>query len=207
MKEIIIATNNAHKVHEYSRILGDLGYKVLSLKDINLQVDVEENGTTFKENAIIKAKTISEMINKWVISDDSGLEIMALDGFPGIESARFAGHGTSYDIKNNMLLEMLKDKNDRSARYVCAIALAIPNRESIVVEGYMEGSIAFEPKGENGFGYDPIFMVKGKNQTAAELSEEEKNTCSHRYLSSLCRYKAWRYRLYHLRSRPWLYGP
>lgn len=181
MKEIVMATNNAGKVKEMQALFDELDIKVLALNDVFSEpIDVEENGTTFEENAIIKAQTISQMINQVVIADDSGIEIDALDKKPGVESARFLGHETSYEYKNNYILNLLKDRTDRSARYVCAMAIAIPNKETIVFRETMEGEIAYEPKGENGFGYDPIFYFPPTKKTGAEMSLEEKNKYSHR---------------------------
>ena len=181
MKEIVMATNNAGKVKEMQALFDELGIKVLALKDVFSEpIDVEENGTTFEENAIIKAETICKMINQVVIADDSGIEIDAMDKKPGVESARFLGHDTSYDYKNNYILNLLKDATNRSARYVCAMAMAIPGHDTIVFRETMEGEIAYEPKGENGFGYDPIFFFPPTNKTGAEMSLEEKNQYSHR---------------------------
>lgn len=181
MKEIVMATNNAGKVKEMQALFDELGIKVLALKDVFSEpIDVEENGTTFEENAIIKAEAICKMIGQVVIADDSGIEIDAMDKKPGVESARFLGHDTSYDYKNNYILNLLKDATNRSARYVCAMAMAIPGRDTIVFRETMEGEIAYEPKGENGFGYDPIFFFPPTNKTGAEMSLEEKNQYSHR---------------------------
>ena len=181
MKEIVMATNNAGKVKEMQALFDELGIKVLALKDVFSEpIDVEENGTTFEENAIIKAEAICKMIGQVVIADDSGIEIDAMDKKPGVESARFLGHDTSYDYKNNYILNLLKDATNRSARYVCAMAMAIPGRDTIVFRETMEGEIAYEPKGENGFGYDPIFFFPPTNKTGAEMTLEEKNQYSHR---------------------------
>jgi len=181
MKEIVMATNNAGKVKEMQALFDELGIKVLALKDVFSEpIDVEENGATFEENAIIKAEAISKMINQVVIADDSGIEIDAMDKKPGVESARFLGHDTSYDYKNNYILNLLKDRTDRGARYVCAMAIAIPGKDTVVFRETMEGEIAYEPKGENGFGYDPIFYFPPTGKTGAEMSLEEKNLYSHR---------------------------
>lgn len=181
MKEIVMATNNAGKVKEMQALFDELGIKVLALKDVFSEpIEVEENGTTFEENAIIKAEAICKMIGQVVIADDSGIEIDAMDKKPGVESARFLGHDTSYDYKNNYILNLLKDATNRSARYVCAMAMAIPGRDTIVFRETMEGEIAYEPKGENGFGYDPIFFFPPTNKTGAEMTLEEKNQYSHR---------------------------
>lgn len=181
MKEIVMATNNAGKVKEMQALFDELSIKVLALKDVFSEpIDVEENGTTFEENAIIKAETISKMIGQVVIADDSGIEIDAMGKKPGVESARFLGHDTSYDYKNQYILDLLKDEKNRAARYVCAMAIAIPNKPTVVFRETMEGEIAYEAKGENGFGYDPIFFFPPTNKTGAEMSMEEKNLYSHR---------------------------
>lgn len=181
MKEIIMATNNAGKVKEMQSLFAELNIKVLALKDVFSEpIDVEENGTTFEENAIIKAQTISKMINQVVIADDSGIEIDAMGKKPGVESARFLGHDTSYDYKNQYILDLLKNETNRAARYVCAMAIAIPGKDTVVFRETMEGEIAYEAKGTNGFGYDPIFFFPPTNKTGAEMSLEEKNLYSHR---------------------------
>ena len=176
-----MATNNAGKVKEMQSLFAELNIKVLALKDVFSEpIDVEENGTTFEENAIIKAQTISKMINQVVIADDSGIEIDAMGKKPGVESARFLGHDTSYDYKNQYILDLLKNETNRAARYVCAMAIAIPGKDTVVFRETMEGEIAYEAKGTNGFGYDPIFFFPPTNKTGAEMSLEEKNLYSHR---------------------------
>lgn len=181
MKEIVMATNNAGKLKEVQAILAPLEIKVLSLKDVfDDPIDIEETGTTFEENALIKATTIRDMIHKVVIADDSGLEIDALDKQPGVQSARFLGHDTSYDIKNNYLIELLKDQTNRQARYVCAMAIAFEDGTSKVFRETMEGEISKAPAGTGGFGYDPIFYLPEKQMTVAQLGSEEKNKFSHR---------------------------
>ena len=163
-------------------ILEDLGLPVLSLKDAGITADVEENGTTFEENAQIKAKAIMEMTGALVLADDSGLEVDALDKEPGIYSARYMGHDTSYHIKNQNIIDRLGGKvgEERSARFVCAIAAAFPDGRVLITRGTMEGQIGYEEKGENGFGYDPIFYLPEYQCYSAELSLEEKNKLSHR---------------------------
>lgn len=181
MKEIIMATNNAGKVKEMQMLFDELGITVKALKDVfDTPVDVEETGTTFEENAKIKADAICEMTGKIVIADDSGLEIDAMNKEPGVQSARFLGHDTSYDIKNNYLLEVLKGQTNRTARYVCAMAIAIPGKETLVFRETMEGEIALKASGTNGFGYDPIFYFPPVGKTSAEMDLEEKNLYSHR---------------------------
>ncbi|MBQ4254366.1 MAG: RdgB/HAM1 family non-canonical purine NTP pyrophosphatase [Erysipelotrichaceae bacterium] len=177
MKDIMIATSNKGKVREYRELLEPLGYKVHDLSEIE-HCDVDENGTTFAQNALIKAEAVYKTCEMTVISDDSGLEITALNNEPGIHSARYL-EGQPYDVKNATLIKRLEDKEDRSARFVCAIAL-IDHLGKHVFEGVMEGSIGFEQRGENGFGYDPIFIPVGETRTSAELSPDEKNAISHR---------------------------
>ena len=181
MKQIILATKNKNKLVEVKAVLGN-DYEVLSMEDIGIDVDVEENGTTFEENATIKAEAICKICGKPVMADDSGLEIDYLDKKPGVLSARFLGHDTSYDIKNAKILEMLEDvpEEKRTARFVCSIAVAFPDRDTVVVRDTIEGIIGYESSGENGFGYDPIFYVPELKKTTAQLSMEEKNKISHR---------------------------
>lgn len=181
MKEIVMATNNAGKVKEMQSLFDELGIQVKALKDVFSEpIDIEENGTTFEENAKIKAEAICEMIGQVVIADDSGLEIDALNKEPGVKSARFLGHDTPYDVKNAYLLELLKGQSNRTARYVCAMALAVPGKETVVFRETMEGEIAQEAKGTNGFGYDPIFFFPPTDKTGAEMDLAEKNLYSHR---------------------------
>lgn len=182
MDKIIFATGNEGKMKEVRMILEDLGLPVLSLKDAGITADVEENGTTFEENAQIKAKSIMEMTGALVLADDSGLEVDALDKEPGIYSARYMGHDTSYHIKNQNIIDRLEGKvgEERSARFVCAIAAAFPDGRVLITRGTMEGQIGYEEKGENGFGYDPIFYLPEYQCYSAELSLEEKNKLSHR---------------------------
>ena len=182
MDKIIFATGNEGKMKEVRMILEDLGLPVLSLKDAGITADVEENGTTFEENAQIKAKAIMEMTGALVLADDSGLEVDALDKEPGIYSARYMGHDTSYHIKNQNIIDRLEGKvgGERSARFVCAIAAAFPDGRVLITRGTMEGQIGYEEKGENGFGYDPIFYLPEYQCYSAELSLEEKNKLSHR---------------------------
>ena len=182
MDKIIFAPGNEGKMKEVRMILEDLGLPVLSLKDAGITADVEENGTTFEENAQIKAKAIMEMTGALVLADDSGLEVDALDKEPGIYSARYMGHDTSYHIKNQNIIDRLEGKvgEERSARFVCAIAAAFPDGRVLITRGTMEGRIGYEEKGENGFGYDPIFYLPEYQCYSAELSLEEKNKLSHR---------------------------
>lgn len=177
-----MATGNQNKVKEIREMLEGTEIEILSLKDIRLETEIDENGSTFEENAVIKAETIRDLTGQMVFADDSGLEIDALSGEPGVHSSRFMGEDTSYDIKNRAILDMLKDvpEEERTARFVCAVAIAYPDAPTKVFRGTFEGRIAHEIKGENGFGYDPIFYVPEKDCTSAELSPEEKNAISHR---------------------------
>lgn len=181
MRDIIIATSNKGKIREFKLLLEPLGFNVYSMNEvIKEELNIVENGTTFKENALIKANSIFKFTNKIVLADDSGLEIEALDGKPGIESARFLGQETPYNIKNNHILEIMKNQENRKARFICAIALLIPNQRPICVEASFEGEIALEIKGTEGFGYDPIFYIPKLGKTAAQMTVDEKNTYSHR---------------------------
>lgn len=179
---IIFATGNKNKMIEIRQILGDLGWEILSMKEAGIELDIVEDGTTFEENALIKAKAVAACCNNIVLADDSGLEIDYLNKEPGIYSSRYAGEDTPYEIKNQMLLDRLAGvpKEKRTARFVCAIAAVIPGGEPVVVRGTIEGYIGDKPAGENGFGYDPIFYVPDLNCSTAQLSPEEKNARSHR---------------------------
>lgn len=182
IEKMIFATGNEGKMREVRMILGDLGAEILSLKEAGIQAEAEENGTTFEENAVIKAKEIMEKTGALVLADDSGLEVDALNGEPGIYSARYMGHETSYHIKNKNLIERLEGKTgeERSARCVCAIAACFPDGRVLTTRGTMEGQIGYEEKGENGFGYDPIFYLPEYQCYSGELPLEEKNKLSHR---------------------------
>ena len=180
MKEIIVASTNQGKIKEIKAMLKDIDIEVLSMKDVlEQELEIEETGTTFKENALIKAQTIANIVNKPVLADDSGLEVDALDKQPGIYSARFLGADTSYNIKNQYIIDALKDK-ERTARFVCALALVIPGQEPILIEETMEGLINDKIEGANGFGYDPIFYFPPCQMTSAMMSMEGKNKYSHR---------------------------
>lgn len=180
MKSIILASNNKDKVKEVKEILK--GYDIISMKEAGIDVDIEENGTTFEENALIKARAIMKLAGQITMADDSGLEIDYLNKAPGVYSARFMGHDTSYDIKNKALIQKLEGVkgSDRSGRFVCAIAVCFPDGREIVKRGTMEGLIAEEIKGDNGFGYDPIVYLPEYGRTSGELAPEEKNKISHR---------------------------
>lgn len=180
---IIFATGNENKMKEIRMILSDLGMPILSMNEAGIDVDVVEDGTTFEENALIKASEIAKYVeNCIVLADDSGLEIDYLNKEPGIYSARYAGENTPYEIKNQMLIDRLEGVADeqRTARFVCAIAAVFPDGSHEVVRGTIEGRIGYESAGENGFGYDPIFYLPEYGCTTAELDPEKKNELSHR---------------------------
>lgn len=181
-RTIIFATGNEGKMKEIRQIMAGIDVELLSMRQAGIEADIVEDGKNFEENAIIKAKAVAEKTNHIVLADDSGLEIDFLNKEPGIYSARYLGEDTSYDIKNANLLERMEGVPDekRTARFVCAIAAAMPDGEIFTTLGVIEGRIGYEPKGENGFGYDPIFYLPEYGCTSAELSEEKKNAISHR---------------------------
>lgn len=182
MEKIVFATTNQGKVREVKMILQDLGVEIVSLKEMNIKADIEENGNTFEENALIKAKAIQKLTNCIVLADDSGLEVDYLDKAPGIMSARYMGEDTSYDIKNQAILDQLRDAkgSERRARFVCAMACAMPDGETFTTRGIIEGEIGYKMEGTEGFGYDPIFYVPEFRCTTAQLTPEQKNKVSHR---------------------------
>jgi XTP/dITP diphosphohydrolase len=182
MKEVIIATKNSGKAREFVRMFEPLGFQVKTLLDYEEIEDIEETGTTFEENAIIKAETVSKRLNRAVIADDSGLVIDALNGRPGVYSARYAGEQKSDEDNMDKVLNELKgvERKNRTARFYCALALAIPGKETVTVFGTCEGLILDEKRGSHGFGYDPIFFVEDSNKAMAELLPEEKSQISHR---------------------------
>lgn len=182
MKKIVFASNNDGKIKEIREILKDFDAEILTMKEAGADIEIEENGTTFEENALIKARAVMQITGEITMADDSGLEIDYLNGEPGVYSARYMGHDTSYDIKNNAIIERMKNVsgNDRSARFVCAIAAVFPDGKEFVEKGTMEGVIGEKPMGENGFGYDPILFLPQYNKSSAQLTSEEKNRISHR---------------------------
>ncbi len=182
MRPLLIATTNRHKLEEYQTIFADLPYQLLSLQDIHLDLDVEETGTTFRQNAELKARTYASASGLLSLADDSGLEIDVLGGAPGIYSARFAGADTPYPERFRILFERLQNVPipERTGRFRCVITLAEPQGPVRSVEGVIEGVITSEPRGTNGFGYDPIFLVPELGKTTAELSAEQKHAISHR---------------------------
>lgn len=180
--KIIFATGNQNKMREIREIYQDLDYEILSMKEAGIELDIVEDGTTFEENALIKAKAVAQCCDAVVLADDSGLEIDYLNKEPGVYSARYMGEDTSYEIKNANLIQRLEGvpKEQRTARFVCAVAAVFPDGTNQVVRGTIEGYIGYEPQGEHGFGYDPIFYVDAYGCSTASLEPEEKNRISHR---------------------------
>lgn len=179
MSRLIIGTNNAHKVVEIKAILGDFYDEILSLKEAGIELDVEEDGQTLEDNAVKKAVEAAKITGCDTLADDTGLLVDALDGAPGVYSARYAGEDATYEDNNKKLLKELESKDDRSARFECVMALA-RGGEVIVAKGAVHGSITKQLQGENGFGYDPLFYSDELNKTFAQASSEEKNAISHR---------------------------
>lgn len=182
MKKIIFATGNQHKMEEIKSIMADLPYEILSMKEVGISIDIEENGTTFEENSLIKARAIMNIAKEIVLADDSGLEVDALNKEPGIYSSRYLGEDTPYEVKNQEIIKRLEgvEEEKRTARFVCAVAAVFPDGREVVKRGTVEGIIGYEAKGENGFGYDPIFIPENSEKTLAQFSSEEKNQISHR---------------------------
>lgn len=180
---LIFATKNQHKMREIHQILDEKGYEILSMEEAGIDLDVVEDGHTFEENALIKARTIRDYVKDAVVlADDSGLEVDHLGGAPGIYSARWQGENTPYSVKNQLLLQKMEGvpEEERTARFVCAMAAAFPDGTDQVVRGTIEGMIGYEAAGENGFGYDPVFFVPEYKRTTAEMTPEQKNAISHR---------------------------
>ena len=182
MTKIVFATGNQGKMREIKAIMADMDVEVVSMKEAGICVDIEEDGATFEENALIKARAIAKETDAIVLADDSGLEIDFLDKAPGVLSARYMGEDTPYEVKNSHILDVLKDVqgSERSARFVCSIAAVFPDGREFTTYATIEGEIGHKIAGENGFGYDPIFFVPEFGKTTAELSAEEKNEISHR---------------------------
>ena len=183
IKKIVFATGNQNKVREAAEILSALGLEVISQKEAGVEADVEETGTSFTENALLKARAVAvKCPDMVVIADDSGLVVDALGGEPGIYSSRYMGEDTPYDVKNREIIKRLSgvEGQARSARFVCAIAAVLPGGKKLSALGTVEGIIAHEPYGQGGFGYDPIFLVPELGKTTAEMTSDEKNKISHR---------------------------
>ncbi|NCB34335.1 MAG: XTP/dITP diphosphatase [Erysipelotrichia bacterium] len=179
-KVIVIASTNQRKIREFKEMLEPKGYAIKTFADLQTLPETEETGTTFRENAILKAQAVTDQLHIEAIADDSGLEIDAFDRAPGIYSARYLGKDTPYDYKNKVILDRLKGNTNRSCRYVCAIAFTRPDAEPEVFQDTAEGMIAEVPSGSNGFGYDPIVFYPPLGKTMAEMSDTEKNQISHR---------------------------
>jgi XTP/dITP diphosphohydrolase len=180
MGEVVLATKNRGKIEEFTSLIGGVFQKITTLTDFDSAPHIIEDGNTFRENALKKARTISEVTQKLTLADDSGLEVEALGGRPGIFSSRYAGESARDKENINKLLHELSNLSNRKGRFICSLALVSPDGKEIVVEGTCEGIIIDEPRGANGFGYDPVFFIPEMNKTFAELSLEEKNRISHR---------------------------
>ena len=178
---MILASNNAHKLDEFRAIFADMGIEIIPQSAAGCDFEVDETGETFEENAYLKAIAVTRATGQAAIADDSGLEVDALGGAPGVHSARYTGrHDDTDAARNDLLLHNLGARTDRTARFVSCICCTFPNGDVLRARGTCEGSILFAPRGENGFGYDPIFYVPEKGKYMAELSSEEKNAISHR---------------------------
>ena len=182
MTKIIFATGNKDKMREIREIMQDCDVEIISMKEAGIDPEITEDGASFEEYAMIKAKAVAAFTDAIVLADDSGLEIDYLNKEPGVLSARYMGEDTSYTIKNQSLIDRLDgvEKEQRTARFVCAIAAVLPNKEVLVTRQTMEGYIGWEQEGENGFGYDPIFFLDEFGCSSATLSPEQKNSISHR---------------------------
>ena len=176
----VLATHNPGKLREMGEILKDFGIEVVSPRDLGITVDVEETGTTFAENAMLKAKAICKEANLPAIADDSGLCVDVLNGAPGVYSARYGGEGLDDKGRYMLLLSSLRGAPTRAAHFACAVACAFPNGDTLTAEGRCDGSIAYAPLGDGGFGYDPVFLLPGTGKTFGQLSQEEKSAVSHR---------------------------
>ena len=178
--KFVLATHNPNKIREMGAILGQFGVEVVSPKDLGITVDVEETGSTFAENAMLKAKAICKAADLPAIADDSGLCVDALNGAPGVYSARYGGEGLDDRGRYMLLLSSLRGAPTRAAHFACAVACAFPNGDTLTAEGRCDGSIAYAPLGEGGFGYDPVFLLPGTGKTFGQLTQEEKSAVSHR---------------------------
>lgn len=178
--KLIIASNNKHKIYEIKTILGEKFEEILSMREAGIDHETVEDGNTFMENALKKAREMAEISGNAALADDSGICAHALGDAPGIYSARFAGRHGDDEANNALLLEKLKDKTDKGAHYTCAMALVYPDGREVTAEGYMYGTITHDPRGTAGFGYDPLFVPEGESRTVAEMTDAEKNAISHR---------------------------
>ena len=180
INEVVLATTNQGKAREFANLLDGVFENVISLNDLDSPPQVIEDGLTFRDNALKKAREIAQYSRKLTLADDSGLEIDALDGRPGVISARYSGEGATDKTNIEKVLSELGADSNRKARFVCVLALIHPNGDELVVEGFCEGEILSEPRGEGGFGYDPIFYLPDRNMTMAEIDPDIKNQISHR---------------------------
>ncbi len=178
--KLVLASKNPHKLKELGDILSELGVEVLLESEAGVDVEVEETGTTFEENALLKARAVCEASGLSAVADDSGLCVDALNGAPGVYSARYGGEGLSDTDRYRLLLENMRGQLDRRCRFVSAICCAFPNGDTVTARGECAGTLAYAPKGADGFGYDPVFFVPGLKKTFAELTPQEKNAVSHR---------------------------
>lgn len=178
--KLVLASKNAHKLTEMRDILSQLGVEVVLESDVGVDVDVEETGETFEENAFLKARAVMEASGLPAIADDSGLCVDAMNGGPGVYSARFGGEGLTDPERYRLLLDMMRGQLDRRCRFVSCICCCFPGGDTLTARGECEGTLAYAPKGPDGFGYDPVFFVPGMKKTFAEMSPEEKNAVSHR---------------------------
>lgn len=179
MKEILLVSNNKHKVKEISAVLSPLGFNVVSLAEAGIEMEIEETGITFAENAILKAEALRSYWFGGILADDSGIEFECLNGLPGVYSARFLGEDTPYHLKNKLVLQLMEKQQNRKARYVCCLAF-LHQEKTYTFEAYLNGEIANKTQGEYGFGYDPIFYLPARQCNLAELTPDEKNLISHR---------------------------
>ena len=182
MERFLVASKNKDKIHEIKEILAGFPFEIVGMESIGIHTDIVEDADSFEGNALIKAKTIQNQVGGYVMADDSGLCIDALDGAPGVQSARYMGHETSYEIKNAAILDLLRDvpEERRGAQFVCAVAAVLPDGSDHVETGVMEGQVAYEVSGNGGFGYDPLFYLPEYGMTSADITEEQKNAISHR---------------------------
>lgn len=179
--KLVLASDNAHKLSEFRELFRTMDVELLSKAEAGVSGDVEETGETFAENAYIKAEAVMRASGLPAVADDSGLAVVALDGAPGVRSARYTGdHNDSDEARYRLLLQNLGDRTDRDARFVCALCCVFPDGDVLWAEGVCEGNILYAPRGKNGFGYDPIFQPEGYDRSMAELTMEEKNAVSHR---------------------------
>ena len=180
--KLLIVTTNAHKARELAALLGDVPFQITTPQEEGISLDVEETGSTFEENASLKAQAFAQASDLLSLADDSGIEVDALGGAPGIYSSRYAGHGATDEDRVQFLLEKLRNvpAEERQGRFRCVVAVADPEGDVSLFQGTVEGVIAFQPAGSNGFGYDPIFLLPDRQCTTAQLSPEEKNRISHR---------------------------